>query len=76
MLGSWPTPPLFDWLQEEGNISDEEMLKTFNCGIGMVVCVQQEDAPAVLAQLKLTGEDAFIIGDIAPAKGEPYVNYQ
>ena len=76
MLGSWPTPPLFDWLQEEGNISDEEMLKTFNCGIGMVVCVKQEDAPAVLAQLKLTGEDAFIIGDIASAKGEPYVNYQ
>ncbi len=75
-LGSWPTPPLFDWLQEEGNISDEEMLKTFNCGIGMVACVKQEDAQAVLAQLKLTGEDAFIIGDIASAEGEPYVNYQ
>ncbi|ORU94171.1 MAG: phosphoribosylformylglycinamidine cyclo-ligase [Cycloclasticus sp. symbiont of Bathymodiolus heckerae] len=74
-LGSWPTPALFDWLQEEGNISDDEMLKTFNCGIGMVVCVASKDADAVLAQLKTSGESAFIIGDISPADGEPCVNY-
>ncbi|MBL4783647.1 MAG: phosphoribosylformylglycinamidine cyclo-ligase [Porticoccaceae bacterium] len=74
-LGSWPTPALFDWLQEEGNISDEEMLKTFNCGIGMVVCVAKDDTDAVLAQLKESGETAFIIGDISQADGEPRVNY-
>ena len=74
-LGSWPTLALFDWLQEEGNISDEEMLKTFNCGIGMVLCVAKDHVDAVLAQLESSGESAFIIGDIAQAEGEPKVNY-
>ena len=74
-LGSWPTQPLFDWLQEEGNISDDEMLKTFNCGIGMVVCVAKERVDAVLDVLKDSGESAFVIGDIAKADGEPKVNY-
>jgi len=75
-LGSWPTPALFDWLQEEGNISDDEMLKTFNCGIGMVICVAQENVDAALAQLKQSGESAYTIGHIAQADGEPTVNYQ
>jgi phosphoribosylformylglycinamidine cyclo-ligase len=74
-LGSWTVPALFDWLQEEGNISDDEMLKTFNCGIGMVVCVAKENADAVLEQLNNSGESAFVIGDIAPAEGAPKVNY-
>ncbi|MGB0237801.1 MAG: phosphoribosylformylglycinamidine cyclo-ligase [Cycloclasticus sp.] len=74
-LGSWPTQPLFDWLQEEGNISDDEMLKTFNCGIGMVICVAKERVDAVLDVLKDSGESAFVIGDIGNADGEPKVNY-
>ena len=74
-LGSWPTQPLFDWLQEEGNISDDEMLKTFNCGIGMVMCVAKERVDGVLDVLKDSGESAFVIGDIAKADGEPKVNY-
>ncbi|MBL4743543.1 MAG: phosphoribosylformylglycinamidine cyclo-ligase [Cycloclasticus sp.] len=74
-LGSWPTPALFDWLQEEGNINDDEMLKTFNCGIGMVICVSKELADTVLSELEALGESAYIIGDIAPAEGEPVVNY-
>lgn len=75
-LGSWPKPALFDWLQEQGNITDDEMLKTFNCGIGMVVCVPSHSADAVLEQLSNSGESAFIIGHIAQADGEPQVNYQ
>lgn len=74
-LGSWPTPALFDWLQEEGNINDDEMLKTFNCGIGMVICVSKELADTALSELEALGESAYIIGDIAPAEGEPVVNY-
>jgi len=74
-LGSWTTPPLFDWLQEEGDIADDEMLKTFNCGIGMVVCVAEENVEPILAQLKASGETAFVIGDIAHADGDPKVNY-
>jgi phosphoribosylformylglycinamidine cyclo-ligase len=75
-LGSWPTQPVFDWLQEEGNITDEEMLKTFNCGIGMVLCVAKENVDAVLAELAANNEDAFIVGDIGPSDTkEPVVNY-
>jgi phosphoribosylformylglycinamidine cyclo-ligase len=74
-LGSWPTSALFDWLQEEGNITDNEMLKTFNCGIGMVLCIPKESTDAVLAQLASSGESAFIIGNIAHSLGEPTVNY-
>ncbi|MDX2426579.1 MAG: phosphoribosylformylglycinamidine cyclo-ligase [Cycloclasticus sp.] len=75
-LGSWPKPAVFDWLQQQGNITDDEMLKTFNCGIGMVVCVPSHGVDAVLEQLKHSGESAFIIGHIAHADGEPLVNYQ
>ncbi len=75
-LGSWPTQPVFDWLQEEGNITDEEMLKTFNCGIGMVLCVASENADAVLAELAANNEDAYVVGDIGPSDTkEPVVNY-
>ena len=67
---------MFDWLQEEGNITDEEMLKTFNCGIGMVLCVASENADAVLAELAANNEDAYVVGDIGPSDTkEPVVNY-
>lgn len=75
-LDSWPMPALFEWLQEEGNIADDEMLKTFNCGIGMVVCIAKDKVDAVLAELKANGETAYVIGDIGPsATKEPSVNY-
>ena len=75
-LGSWPSQPVFDWLQEEGNITDEEMLKTFNCGIGMVICVAKENVDAVLAELAANNEDAYIVGNIGPSETkEPFVNY-
>ena len=51
------------------------MLKTFNCGIGMVMCVAKERVDGVLDVLKDSGESAFVIGDIAKADGEPKVNY-
>jgi len=69
-------PALFEWLQEEGNIADDEMLKTFNCGIGMVVCVAKDNVDAVLAELKANDETAYVIGDIASSDTkEPSVNY-
>ncbi|PCH85608.1 MAG: phosphoribosylformylglycinamidine cyclo-ligase [Piscirickettsiaceae bacterium] len=75
-LDSWPMPALFEWLQEEGNIADDEMLKTFNCGIGMVVCVAKDNVDAVLAELKANDETAYVIGDIASSDTkEPSVNY-
>lgn len=73
---SWKTPELFTWLQEHGNVTDEEMLKTFNCGLGMVICVAKDKLEDALTSLKSAGETAFVIGDIATSDTEtPYVSY-
>jgi phosphoribosylformylglycinamidine cyclo-ligase len=61
---SWQRPAIFDWLQEKGNIIDEEMYRTFNNGIGMVVCVAAEDAAKTIEILEAAGEIAAIIGQI------------
>jgi phosphoribosylformylglycinamidine cyclo-ligase len=61
---AWHTPALFDWLQKMGNVAPQEMYRTFNCGIGMVVIVDKHDADAALKQLNATGETATIIGVI------------
>ena len=61
---SWTLPPLFQWLQAQGNVADDEMYRTFNCGIGMAVVVAKENAEAAKALLVAEGEQAFIIGRI------------
>ncbi len=66
---SWKRAPIFDWLQSTANISDAEMHRTFNCGIGMVVCVAREHADTALASLRASGENAAIVGEIC--KGQP-----
>lgn len=69
--GSWAMPPLFTWLQAQGNITDVEMYKTFNCGIGMAVIVAKEQASAAQKLLQDAGETVFEIGTIrAQAAGE------
>ncbi len=64
---SWRRPALFDWLQQQGNVAEKEMLRTFNCGVGMVVCVAREDADATLRLLDEAGEQAWILGEIRPS---------
>jgi phosphoribosylformylglycinamidine cyclo-ligase len=61
---AWSRPLIFDWLQEQGNVIDEEMYRTFNNGIGMVVVVAKEDAAETLSVLADLGEKAFQIGHI------------
>jgi len=61
---SWQRPPIFDWLQQQGNITDKEMYRTFNCGIGMVICVARENLNKALISLTEIGETAWHIGDI------------
>ena len=69
--GSWAIPPLFSWLQEQGNVTDQEMYRTFNCGIGMVVIVAAQDAAAAQALLSAEGEQVWEIGRIrAQGAGE------
>jgi len=74
-LNAWPRLPVFDWLQQQGRVEQSEMLKTFNCGIGMIVCVAAEDEAAALAHLQAAGEQAFSIGDIVSAGTGPVVTY-
>lgn len=61
---SWRRPAIFDWLQQQGNVIDEEMYRTFNNGIGMVVCVAEQDAEKTLSLLSESGETAYKIGHI------------
>jgi phosphoribosylformylglycinamidine cyclo-ligase len=61
---SWPRMAVFDWLQRTANISDAEMYRTFNCGIGMTVCVAREHVAAALASLRASGETAMVIGEV------------
>jgi phosphoribosylformylglycinamidine cyclo-ligase len=67
---SWQLPPVFQWLQQAGNIDINEMYRTFNCGIGMVLCIPADQAENAIAQLQQEGEDAFIIGQITKAKSD------
>lgn len=62
--GSWAMPPLFTWLQAQGNVADSEMYKTFNCGIGMVVIMSAENAQAAQDLLAAEGEQVWRIGYI------------
>ncbi len=66
--GAWRRPPVFDWLQQAGNIASHEMYRTFNCGIGMVLCVAANAADTVLAALQRHGETAWAIGHIEAAE--------
>jgi phosphoribosylformylglycinamidine cyclo-ligase len=61
---SWEWPPIFRWLQAQGDVAESEMYRTFNCGVGMVVCVADSDAAAVLAQLQQEGLAAWRIGTV------------
>ena len=61
---TWPQPAIIDWLQQAGDIDDDELLRTFNCGLGMVVVVAPEQASAVLDALNRHGEQSFIVGKI------------
>ena len=60
----WPRPPIFGWLQRQGGIDDAEMLRVFNCGIGMVLIVPSEEARDILDRIHALGERAYRIGVI------------
>jgi len=69
-LSSWEVPPVFQWLQTIGSISQNELLRTFNCGIGMVVICSQEMANSVALSLAKNGEKVYSIGVLSSREVE------
>lgn len=65
---SWQWPELFNWLQRHGNVAEAEMYRTFNCGVGMLVLVDGEQAATCIEQLRTQGEQAWLLGDIQQAQ--------
>ena len=71
-LGAWDLPPVFKWMQAAGGIAEAEMLKTFNCGIGMVLVVAEDRAEAVTDILTSEGETVMSLGSVAKGAGIRY----
>jgi len=65
--GAWTAPPVFAWLAETGGVAEAEMLRTFNCGIGLLLITPPRNAEAVLTALLNAGEVAFVCGELATA---------
>jgi phosphoribosylformylglycinamidine cyclo-ligase len=59
---AWEWPPIFKYLQELGNISEEEMYRVFNCGIGLVLIVKKDDEPKIKELLSACGEKCYTLG--------------
>ncbi|MFM9850270.1 MAG: phosphoribosylformylglycinamidine cyclo-ligase [Hyphomicrobiaceae bacterium] len=68
-LATWQASAVFGWLQRAGNLDDAEMLRTFNCGIGMVVIAARDRAEAVMAALADAGEPPIRIGEVEQGRG-------
>jgi phosphoribosylformylglycinamidine cyclo-ligase len=68
--GTWDIPPIFSYLKEKGKISEQEMLRTFNNGIGMILVVRSKEVDDILTRLHSLGEKAFIIGEVGKSEGE------
>lgn len=64
---SWQWPAIFSWLQQQGNVTEYEMYRTFNCGVGMIVVVSAEQLDSALEHLKAAGETAWHLGEIQAA---------
>jgi len=67
---TWKQPEIFKWIQKQGNISNDEMLRTFNCGIGMILIVERTDMNEVLETLTQIGYDSYQIGDVTKGTGQ------
>jgi phosphoribosylformylglycinamidine cyclo-ligase len=68
-LASWKAPAVFGWLARTGKLDDAQMLRTFNCGIGLVLVVARSEAETVVATLAAAGETPIMIGEVEPGRG-------
>ena len=74
-LSSWEFPACFDWLQTQGQISEAEMLRTFNCGIGMTILVADDVVEGVCTALSNAGEQVIRMGKVVNQSGGQRVSY-
>jgi phosphoribosylformylglycinamidine cyclo-ligase len=72
-LDSWSLPAVFRWLREQGNIEPFELLRTFNCGVGMVMALPETQAEQAIAELARGGDQAWRLGQVGSAEGSPEV---
>ena len=75
-LEQFKLPPVMAWIRQQSSLDADEMLKTFNCGIGMVVICGADAGEAVISSLKANGEEASLIGKIEAREGTPSVTYK
>src|SRR5882762_9606162 len=76
-LTLWHVPPVFAWLAREAGLPQAEMLRTFNCGVGLIAVADHARATEMIAAFDTCGERAFVIGALVPAQGpEPAVRYR
>ena len=66
-LDSWQRPEVFAWLQQAGNISEAEMLSTFNCGLGLLLIINEQDSATAVDLLRAQGEQPVVVGEIVRA---------
>lgn len=70
----WKMPPIFKWLKEEGGIQQAEMMRTFNCGLGLVCVVKEANLRSTLKLIRENGQpDAYVVGKVIPRAGEPVI---
>jgi phosphoribosylformylglycinamidine cyclo-ligase len=74
-LEALKTPAVFEWIAKEGGVSTQEMLRTFNCGVGMVLVVSTASSDEVISILTKSGETAFPLGALEPHKGSERVRF-
>ena len=70
---AWPSPDIFSWLQEQGGISQDEMYRTFNCGIGLILVVPEEATEPTVALAHEHGETCFTLGEIVAGSGQAHI---
>jgi len=75
-LDSWQLPPIFAWLQTQGKVADPELRRTFNCGVGLVLCVPASQSEHACRRLGELGESAWIMGHIEAGQGQPRVIFR
>lgn len=73
---SWPLPPIFPFLEKNGNIPSDEMYRTFNMGIGLMVIADESDTPDIVQRFKNLGEQPFVIGEIVELSGDDDIDVE